>query len=91
MAVSDQLRIRLFPPAQHPYCILEAEVGRVLRTTPLMDAQPVAVHLNCSVERPPAPMSIPSRSHLSDRALPLSVRADVKRIYVPSNRVAIIV
>ena len=31
MAVSDRLRIRLFPPAQHPYCILEAEIGRLLR------------------------------------------------------------
>jgi SAM-dependent methyltransferase len=31
VAVSDRLRIRLFPPAQHPYCILEAEIGRLVR------------------------------------------------------------
>jgi hypothetical protein len=31
MAVSDRRRIRVFPPAQHPSCVLEAEIGRFLR------------------------------------------------------------
>jgi SAM-dependent methyltransferase len=30
VAVSNRLRIRLFPPAQHPYCILEADIDRLL-------------------------------------------------------------